>query len=128
RLFLLDSSRRMRRAIFTCLWLLCAVPGTYAQGPADERIDPDRPDITTGTHVVQPGLLQIEAGGIYTRNSSTEHAFASPFTVRVGVRNWIEARVGADGLLSETAGSRRVTGFGNVQVGAKLRLLANSEG
>jgi len=41
---------------------------------------------------------------------------------------WLEARIGTDGLLTQTDGFTNVTGIGNVQVGAKLRLWADPGG
>jgi len=95
---------------------------------AQEAIEPDRPDVTNGTHIVGTGLLQIEFGGLLTRNDPTLSAFGSPFTARVGLTEWIEARVGTDGLLTQSDDNGRVVGFGNVQVGAKLRLWADPGG
>src|SRR5262249_40911243 len=36
-------------------------------GPVVDPIEPDRPDVTNGTHIVDVGLLQIEIGGQYAR-------------------------------------------------------------
>jgi len=93
-----------------------------------ETIEPDRPDITNGTHIVDTGILQIEFGGLYTRPAAGQHTMGSPFTARVGVFDWLEARVGTDGLLFMNDGTGLVTGVGNVQVGAKLRLWADPGG
>jgi hypothetical protein len=98
-----------------------------AQEPK-EAIEPDRPDITNGTHIVDIGVLQIEVGGLYTRPTAGQHTLGSPFTARVGVFDWLEARVGTDGLLFMNDGTGLVTGVGNVQVGAKLRLWADPGG
>jgi hypothetical protein len=94
-----------------------------------ETIEPDRPDVTNGTHIVDIGLLQIEFGGQYTRSSPSQHGFGSPFTARVGLFDWLELRAGTDGLLvqSDPVGGR-VAGLGNLQLGAKLRLWADPGG
>jgi hypothetical protein len=94
----------------------------------DEHINPDQPDVTNGTHIVSTGLAQVELGGIYIHNTTNLHSGGTPFTVRVGLTDWIEARIGADGLLTQTADGVQATGFGNVQVGAKLRLWAKPGG
>jgi Putative MetA-pathway of phenol degradation len=98
-----------------------------AQEPK-EAIEPDRPDITNGTHIVDTGILQIEFGGLYTRPTAGQHTVGSPFTARVGLFDWLEARVGTDGLLFMNDGTGLVSGVGNVQVGAKLRLWADPGG
>jgi hypothetical protein len=95
---------------------------------AAQEIEPDRPDVTNGTHIVEIGLLQIEVGGLYTHAGTGQHAVGSPFTARVGLTDWIEARAGTDGLLTQTDGVTRATGIGNVQLGAKLRLWADPGG
>lgn len=118
-------------------WLGLVVTGPLAIGqqrvpppspPAQEPIAPDRPDVTNGTHIVDAGLLQIEFGGIYARSGSAQRSFGSPLTARVGLLDWLELRIGTDGLLSETDEAGRSTGMGNVQIGAKLRLWADPGG
>jgi len=84
--------------------------------------------VTNGTHIVDVGLLQMEFGAVYGRPVSTERTFGSPLTVRVGLLDWLEARVGVDGLTIDTIGDTRAAGFGNLQVGAKLRLWASPGG
>jgi Putative MetA-pathway of phenol degradation len=84
--------------------------------------------VTNGTHIVSTGLVQIEIGGLYSRDTPEQHAASSPFMVRVGVTDWLEARIGADGALTQTSGGTSTSGFGNVQVGAKLRLWADPGG
>ncbi len=96
--------------------------------PPQEPVEPDRPDVTNGTHIVDIGLLQIEIGGLFTRAAPGQRAFGSPFTARVGLADWLEARVGTDGLLSQADENTRAVGIGNVQIGAKLRLWADPGG
>lgn len=95
---------------------------------AQEAIEPDRPDVTNGTHTVDIGLLQIEVGGLYTHAGARQHAFGSPLTARVGLTGWLEARVGNDGILTQTDGLLQQTGIGNTQLGAKLRLWSDPGG
>jgi Putative MetA-pathway of phenol degradation len=121
------------RAALVSISLLAIAAPSRAQTPTptpppQEPLQPDRPDVTNGTHIVDTGLLQMEFGGLYTRISADERNGGSPFTARVGLAEWLEARIGADGLLSQVAGGSRATGFGNVQIGAKLRLWADPGG
>ena len=95
---------------------------------AQETIEPDRPDVTNGTHIVDIGLLQIEIGGLYTHAGADQHAWGSPFTARVGLYEWLEARFGTDGVLMQSNPDGRVSGLGNLQLGAKLRLWASPGG
>ena len=113
--------------VLAALWAL-GPAAVFAQQPGQETVSPDRPDVTNGAHLIAPGFVQIEAGAVHTRNSAADHAFGSPIAARIGVRNWVEVAVGTDGLLSQSTGQTRVTGFGNVQLAAKLRLMAASDG
>jgi hypothetical protein len=115
---------RAPRALFTLALLLAAVPCS-----AQQPVDPDRPDVTNGTHIVGTGLLQIEFGGMFAHGPGAfDSAFGSPFTARVGLLDWLEARIGTDGLLTQEDASGRATGVGNTQLGAKLRLWADPGG
>ena len=91
-------------------------------------IEPDRPDVTNGTHIVDVGLLQMEVGVQHARMGSSQRSVGTPLTVRVGVLEWLEARVSTDGFLYQTDTSSSVSGAGNVQVGAKVRLFADPGG
>jgi hypothetical protein len=57
-----------------------------------------------------------------------QHGWGTPLTARVGLFDWLEARIGTDGVLTQTDGFTSVAGIGNVQVGAKLRLWADPGG
>jgi Putative MetA-pathway of phenol degradation len=124
----------IRRAAIPVLAIILAMAGPVrAQEPPQETrpqetIEPDRPDVTNGTHVVDIGLMQIEIGGLYTHASADQRAWGSPFTARVGLLEWLEARIGTDGFLSQSDPFGRVTGLGNLQLGAKLRLWAKPGG
>lgn len=94
----------------------------------DENLEPDRPDVTNGTHIVDVGLLQLEFGSTWTRGRSAVRSVGTPLTARVGLTDWLEARIGGDGFLTVTDPSGHQSGFGNVQLGAKLRLWADPGG
>jgi hypothetical protein len=110
-------------------WIICVGAATPVLAQSAPILsDPDRPDVTNGTHIVAPGLVQIEFGGLYSRDTPNQTTANSPFTVRIGVTDWFEARVGADGVLTQSTPDTRTTGFGNVQLGAKLRLWSDPGG
>jgi hypothetical protein len=110
-------------------FILASLPASAFAQEGEEHINPDQPDVTNGTHIVSNGLTQVELGGIYVRDATNQRTGSTPFTVRVGLTNWLEARIGADGVLTQaTDGGTRATGFGNVQLGAKLRLWAKPGG
>jgi hypothetical protein len=109
------------------LLALAAAP-SGAQPAPNEPVEPDRPDVTNGTHIVDVGLLQIEMGGVLGRPMSGERTLASPLTARLGLLDWLEARLGTDGLLIDSIRGVRAAGIGNVQLGAKLRLWSRPGG
>ena len=121
------TATQMNSGISGVVLLLVWLNTPLAAG-AQEAIEPDRPDVTNGTHIVDIGLLQIELGGLFTRAAPGDRQLGTPFTARVGVFEWLEARFGTDGLLTQTDGFTSVTGIGNMQVGAKLRLWADPGG
>ena len=115
------------------LWLLFSTALQVNPSPPPveqatiEPIAPDRPDVTNGTNIVDTGLLQVEAGVQHVR-MGTQRNLGTPLTLRVGLFEWLEARIGTDGFLHQTDTSSSVSGLGNVQVGAKIRLFADPGG
>jgi outer membrane putative beta-barrel porin/alpha-amylase len=108
-------------------------PAAFAQDPSGGAppialSDPDRPDVTNGARLVDVGLLQLEGGALYTHAAPGHGAFGSPLTLRLGALQWLEARIGTDGYRTQSDGTTRITGIGNVQVGAKLRLWETAAG
>ena len=93
-----------------------------------DNLEPDRPDVTNGTHIVDVGLLQMEIGTTVTRNGVSQHSLGTPTTIRLGLTEWLEARVSSDGFLAVTDPTGTQRGLGNVQIGAKLRLWADPGG
>ena len=94
----------IRQAATSALAIMLGMAGpVWAQEmPAQETrpqetIEPDRPDVTNGTHVVDIGLMQIEIGGLFTHAGADQRAWGSPFTARVGLLEWLEARIGTLG-------------------------------
>ena len=101
------------------------VPPTVVPQPP---LEPDRPDVTNGTHIVDVGLLQIEVAGLFSRTSGDRRNIGTPVTARIGLTAWLEARIGGDGWLVSTDAQSRESGLGNVQLGVKLRLWADPGG
>ena len=89
---------------------------------------PDRPDVTNGTSLVEVGLLQIEAGVQHARMGANQQNLGTPLSLRSGLLEWLEARVSTDGFLHQSDAISSVGGLGNVQAGAKLRLFADPGG
>jgi hypothetical protein len=92
--------------------------------PPIAPINPDRPDVTNGTNIVDVGLLQLEAGAQHA-TFGTQRSLGTPMTLRF---EWLEARLSTDGFLHQSDRSSSVSGAGNIQVGAKVRLFADPGG
>jgi hypothetical protein len=104
------------------------IAGAPQETQADQPLEPDRPDVTNGTHIVDVGLVQIEFGGLLSRSRGDRRNTGTPVTARVGLTEWLELRVGGDGYLVSSDPQGRQSGIGNVQIGAKLRLWADEGG
>jgi hypothetical protein len=70
----------------------------------------------------------MEIGGVWSRTGVGRHSVGTPSTLRLGLSEWVEARVSSDGFLSAVDPSGTQSGMGNVQIGAKLRLWADPGG
>jgi len=105
-----------------------ATAGAVSDQAPVAPIQPDRPDVTNGTSIVDVGLLQIEAGVQHARMGANQQNLGTPLSVRIGLFEWLEARVSADGFLHQSDAISSVGGLGNVQIGAKLRLFADPGG
>jgi len=117
-----------RTARWICPILLWATPAFAQSASRDDRIEPDRPDVTNSAKLVPPRHFQIESGNTFTWLSPSLSSFGSPVLARLGVSDWMEARFGADGWVERAVGLDRQSGFGNIQAGAKLRLVSDSAG
>ena len=63
-----------------------------------------------------------------SRSAGDRSNVGTPITARVGLTDWLEARVGGDGFVSASDPSGTERGLGNVQVGAKVRVWAGPGG
>lgn len=99
-------------AVVIALWAM-AVPAAYDR-------DSDEPSVTDHTDLVDPGLMQVEFSAFYQRPGGAARAAGTPVTVRIGLFDWLEARVGTDGVISQTDGIARQTGAGNTSLGAMV--------
>ncbi|MCU1382279.1 MAG: hypothetical protein JWL71_976 [Acidobacteria bacterium] len=133
-------ANRRRTAVGICVLLLLSTPPAWCQVPRppvvvippevvpQPPLEPDRPDVTNGTHIVDIGLLQIEVGALFSKASGDRRNGGTPVTARVGLSDWLEMRIGGDGWLVSQDPHGRESGIGNLQLGMKLRLWADPGG
>jgi len=107
---------------FLGLLLLAAAQG-YGQDRDVKTIDPGRPDQTTGTSVVQKHLVQLEGGLRYQKGRSSRTYNYPTLTVRYGLLDRVELRVGTGLEASVPTSSRQPQwGIGAPEVGTRVYL------
>lgn len=106
-----------KRLILAC----CLVPSTLLIAHAEDAgIVTDRPDQTESPVVLDPGVLQIETGFVYTSDDDAR-SLALPTTLtRVGVAKRLELRFEVPGIEKDLLGD--ASGLADPAFGAKLRL------
>lgn len=92
------------------------------------QIEPDRPDITNSARLVAPGRFQVELGGLFTHEEAGAHALGTPVSLRIGFARWIEGRIETNGFVSQSLDHERSSGFGDISLGAKVRLIGDARG
>lgn len=111
---------------------LAAGPLAAQDTPPGELVT-DRPDRTESAAVVAPGYVQVETGGLFTRDeegAAEVEVVEGPGTlVRIGLGGRTELRLGWDGWVRQEVsvagaggGSATVDGAGDAELGAKVRL------
>jgi hypothetical protein len=90
-----------------------------------DAISPDRPDFTNGPGMMAPGHLQVETGYTFTRGGSEKSSTLGELLLRYAFDDRWEAQLGVgsyEWLDSGVPGERRISGFQDPFVGAKVRL------
>ena len=124
---------RLRALWLTVALCACSVSVCAAQSSAPTGINTDRPDFTDSTDVVGHHVIQLETGIRFERTPAAIDRITTPqVLVRFGLGSRFELRFGDDGFESESmpapAGRTRVAGSADAQLGAKVKLLGNSDG
>ncbi len=105
-----------------CLVVTIGAAGAAAEEP--ERIQTDRPSISTSASTVAPGALQIESGVTYSRTSvggsPADKQFTIEATWRAGLTERLEVRLEGEPLVV-TRNEQDDTGLGNLTLDAKYR-------
>lgn len=114
---------RSFRSLSVVFFLLLARQG-YAQQRRDiDPIDPGRPDQTNGTSVVQKGFLQLEGGLRYQDGRSSRTYNYPTLTVRYGLSDRVELRLGTGFEASIPSSSQQgQRGIGAPELGTRVYL------
>jgi outer membrane putative beta-barrel porin/alpha-amylase len=113
--------------------LLVMVCGPASPGRAAEqdRVDPDRPDVTNSATTVPPGAVQIESGLAWERTSRAgeraEHSFSAETAARVGIAERFEIAIGLEPIV-HVWNDAADTGVGDLTLAVKYRMFDPPEG
>jgi len=106
------------------LLLMVATTGTGIADAQSPDLVTDRPDQTESATVVPRGLVQIETGYLFARNSDVD-SYEVPGTLfRIGLGGQMELRIGHAGTIGE--GGRQ--GPGDTNLGVKVNLVEGGDG
>ncbi len=103
-------------------------PSTPIDLRAAQQDLPANNDVNDGTENTDVGLLQIEIGSQWTDVDADSRSAGLPFTARYGVYDWLELSVSADLLARQSEPTGNVRGFGDTQVGGRVRLFGKAGG
>ncbi|MBW3128029.1 transporter [Hymenobacter profundi] len=106
------------------IFFLLLARASYAQQREDiDPIDPGRPDQTNGTSVVQKHFVQLEGGLRYQDGRSSRTYNYPTLTVRYGLLDRVELRLGTGFEASIPSSSRQgQRGLGAPEVGTRVQL------
>jgi hypothetical protein len=125
-----EASSRLSRLSRLAVLLLAAIGGgTTALAAQDLELVTDRPDQTESTAIVPRGYVQLEAGWSLTGDSEGRAHRVAESLLRIGVAAPLEARIGWAGWNRVSApGVPTFTGYGDIDVGVKYRILSGAPG
>lgn len=106
---------------------LCCTP-VFAQTPLDDQpsVTPYRPSVSTPAALSAPGWLEIEAGALHARVSSSERRDSLPYTLKLAFTPDWGVRVSGDAWVRQTAdGGHRASGGGDGSIVLKRRFAIN---
>lgn len=107
--------------------VLAAAQGTGAPGLESEPLVTDRPDFTESAVTVAPRRVQVEAGYTLGRSGEARDHSIGEVLGRVGLSQRVELRLGFNSFQLVEAGGDHESGFQDLALGLKLKLLSGSE-
>ena len=104
----------------------------FLMGPdplvAQETIASDRPGIGSGSFVLHPGTLQMEAGVGFSESGSVTRFSLGQLLLRVGALERLEVQGQFNSLVFDRGGETDRGGVQDLGLGAKLRLIRDGPG
>jgi len=106
------------RTLVATTALACCCISVHAQ--EEQPINTERPGFSSSPVVLQPGMLQVEAGYQYTDAGSGASDSSVPLTlIRVGLADRVELQLGWSGLSWTDSGGRSSNGANDASAGIK---------
>ncbi len=90
----------------------------------ESEMTADRPGFRNSTHLVGPGVLQVENGF----NLSKDHAIAMDPELRIGAFKWLEFRLTAANVVLRSSEETGLAGTSDLQLGIKFPVFSRIEG
>jgi hypothetical protein len=95
---------------------------------AGQTVEPemtaDRPGFRNSTHLVGPGVVQVENG----LRLSSDHNLAMEPEIRIGVVSWLELRLTAENVVLRRSPQSEIAGTSDLQPGIKFPLFNRIRG
>jgi len=98
-----------------------SIAGAF-EGPDGIQALPCRPTIACTADLVPPGVLELEAGGIYRSLAGGVKEETFPFLAKLTLAKWLQLQLGSNGYTREGAPSGTINYFDNLTVGGKFHL------
>ena len=83
----------------------------------------DRPGFRNSTHLVGPGVVQLENG----LSLSADHTLAMEPEIRIGTLSWLELRLVADDVVLRSSPGTGIAGTSDLQPGIKFPVFNRCE-
>ena len=109
--------RRAGNAIASAVFILVLTRTAYAQ----EHIDADRPGIADTSTVIAPRSIQLETG-VQWESRPTDRVWFLPTLVRIGLLDWLEARIESNTWTAQTSRGQQDYGIAPISIGAEVVL------
>jgi len=90
-------------------------------GFAQEHIDADRPGIADASTVIKPRTIQLETG-VQWESRPVDRVWFLPTLFRVGLADWLEARIESNTWTAETNRGEQESGIAPISIGAEFVL------
>jgi hypothetical protein len=113
--------------IMSSIVLLLSYTSLGAELPTEnDKPIPCRPTVSCNADISVPGILEIEAGGLYHPDGPALSQFSMPFLAKLSTASWSQLQVGSNGY-TVVQGSQPAYFFDDFTMGEKFHILDQKE-